>query len=159
MRKGILIVTLILGCVLLSGCTIGNSKTEVLSCNKNSYTSDLSFNEQHDLSFKGKKISEYKLILKLDLSAIASDKDLFDETVDKLREEYSKAIEKGVKTDVYPEGNYVIAMFTMNPELFDGILDYNNYDLRKIFEAKISLDDLKPEMEKQGYACEVSESK
>lgn len=153
MKKGILIVALILSCVLLSGCTIGDSKVETLSCSKNGYSSGLSFTEIHDLAFKGKKITEYKMMLKFNLSAIASDKDKFDEAVDKLREEYSKAIEKGVRTDVYPEGNYAVAVFTMDPELFDGILDYNNYDFSKIFEARISLQDLKPEMEKSGYTC------
>ena len=154
MKKGFLIVTLMLSSILLSGCTIGESKSEILSCSKNGYSSGVSYVETQELTFKGKKITEYKLILKFDLSSITN-KDLFDETVEKLRVEYSKAIEKGVKTDVYPEGTYAVAMFTMNPELFDGILDYNNYDLRKVFNTRILLEDLKPEMEKQNYSCAI----
>ncbi len=153
MKKGILIIALMLSTILLSGCTIGETKTEVLSCTKPGNQMGISYNETQELEFKGKKITEYKLILKFDLSSVAENKDTFDTAVDALRAEYSKAIEKGVKTDVYPEGNYVVAMFTMDPEQFDGILDYNNYDLRKIFEARISLKDLKPEMENNHYAC------
>lgn len=153
MKKGFVLATLILSSILLSGCTIGESKAEVLSCNKASYTSGIAYNETQELTFKGKKITEYKLILKFDLSNVASNKDAFDKAVDALRVEYSKAIEKGVKTDVYPEGNNVVAMFTIDPELFDGILDYNNYDLRKVFNSRVSLKELKPEMEKQSYSC------
>ncbi len=152
MRKGILVIALLLGTVLLSGCTLGG-KVETLSCTKPGYMQGISYNEVQELTFQGKKITEYKLILKFDLSSIASDKDKFDAAVDSLRAEYSKAIEKGVKTDVYPEGNNVVAMFTMDPTEFDGVLDYNNYDLRKIFEARISLSELKPEMEKNSYTC------
>ena len=123
MRKGILVIALLLGTVLLSGCTLGTTKTETLSCAKPGYMQGISYNEVQELTFQGKKITEYKLILKFDLSSIASDKDKFDQAVDALRTEYSKAIEKGVKTDVYPEGNYAVAMFTMDPEQFDGVLN------------------------------------
>lgn len=154
MKKGLLIVVLIVGCVLLSGCSIFESKIEVLTCSKMGSSQGILYKEYQDLTFKGKKVTEYKLTLKFDLARI-TDKNSFNDAVDALREEYSKAIEKGVITNVYPEGYYAVAEFTMNPELFDGILDYNNYDLRDVFSSKFYLKDLKPQMEKEGYVCET----
>ena len=155
MRKTFLAIMLIFGTLLLSGCTIKDSKIEKISCSRTGYSSGISYDETQNMSFQSKSIIEYKLILKFDLSSVASNKTRFDEAVEELRKEYSKAIERGVKTDVYPDGDKVVTMFTINLELFDGILNYNNYDLRNVFNSKITAQDLKPEMEKQGYSCTI----
>ena len=50
---------MILGCLLLSGCTIGGTaKTDVLSCSKSGSSKGINYVETHDLSFQGKKITE-----------------------------------------------------------------------------------------------------
>ena len=152
MKKYSLIIIILIS-MLFTGCTIEEKESNNLSCEKNNISSDIKYKEIQEFNFNGNEINEYKLILRFDFSNFANDQKVFEEITNKLRLEYSKAIEKGVQTDVYPEGNNIIAMFTINPKLFDGILDYNNYDLKKALNSKISPKALKSKMENQNYSC------
>ncbi len=155
MKKGFFIILLTISCFLLVGCTIGESKKEVLSCNKNDVSSKIPYNITHDLTFTGQKITIYKMTFKFDLSSIYSDKDLFEKTVENLTVEYSKAVENGVTIDVYPDGSNVIVIIEMNSQTFDGVLNYINYDFTKVFKSNVSLEEIKPEMEKELYSCSI----
>lgn len=156
MKKGLLIVALVFGSLLLSGCTIGGNKTEILSCDRRGTTSkNISYIETQEFTFKGTPVTQYKLTAKYDLSSYAIDQEAFKAMIDNFKAEFSKLIEPGVQIDVYQEGNNVVVIFTVTPDSFDGILNYNNIDLSPVFSSKFTLDQLKTEMERQKYSCSV----
>ena len=152
MKKIVLAIVLLFACLLLVGC---GEKTQVLSCSTTSYASGIKYWDTEDLTFKGKKVTDLKLTLKFDLSNLAGNQTAFDQAVEALRLEYSKAIEKGVTTNVYPEGNYVIAVFTFNPELFDGFLDYMQMSFSPYFSNQSTLEQIQEEFESKNYTCSV----
>ena len=153
MKKIFFLLILVLSSLLLSGCTI--AKKEILTCDKASDSGGFLHKETHDLTFMGSRITKYQFIIRFDLSDYATDEEVFDKMVKQLRVEYSKAIERGVTTDVYPEGSDVVVIFSFDSNLFDGILDYNNYDFTKVFNSNVTIAKLKPKLEENGYTCSV----
>ncbi len=153
MKNKIIIFLLILNCLLLSGCTIGNSEPKVLSCSKPYHQNKLNYTETQEITFKGKKITTYRLIFKYDLTSYAYNTTIFNQLIDGIKLELSGAVESGVQVDVYPEGNYAMAIIKIDSESFDGYLDYTKTDFNKMFKSQISWKSLKAEIEKANYVC------
>ena len=152
MKKGVLAFVLLFACLFLVGC---GTKTQILSCGYSATAEGIAYTGTEDYTFKGKKVQDLKLTIKFDLSALENNKDAFDQAVDALRLEYSKAIEPGVTTNVYPEGNYVIAIFTFDPTTFDGYLNYMQKDMSSVFNTEIDIEEAKTAMTIQGYFCNI----
>lgn len=152
MKKLVLLI-LLLGVFAFTGCSVGN---KTLSCSTAKTLSGLPYTEGHELHFNGNIVDQYIMKLKFDLSSYASNPTTFNTMVESLRSEYSKAIEPGVMTSVYPEGNYVYAIFTITMSNFDGYLNYTGNDLTKFKNNLYSPSKTKDNFENTGYTCTLN---
>lgn len=151
--KKLALLVLLLGVLVFTGCSVGN---KTLSCSKQAYASGLAYTETDEVYFAGNSVSKYVIKLKFDLTRYASNTETFNKMVEALRLEYSKAIETGVMTSVYPEGSYVNAIFTITMDQFDGYLDYISYDLSAIKKNLYSPTQSKTNFENSGYTCTLN---
>ena len=151
--KKLALLGVLVGILFFTGCSVGN---KTLNCTKSGYSSGLSYTQTENVSFTGNKVTTYEIKLKFDLTRYATDPTTFNKMVETLRTEYLKAIEPGVMTTVYPEGNFVNVIFTITMSNFDGYLDYLRLDLSSLIKNLYSPSQSKTSLENSGYSCTLN---